>query len=197
MNIGQFLASISLFDLIVFFGLFAMFILGFIQGTIRRLLGIGAILFAFLLAANLRQPLGDYLARNWTHLAPEYSFMIGFGVVFVATSVVLTILIQSFYDKTPLFEKYDLVDEVLGGILGIAQGVLLLAVMIVILDSFFRVAGVAERNSELPFLRGLFELYDPSATASVMRGGFIPGLFAVLGLFIPEALRPFFPGGQG
>jgi uncharacterized membrane protein required for colicin V production len=197
LNIGQFITSLNPFDVLVFFALFGMFILGFIQGTLRRLLGLGAILFAFLLAANLRQPLGDYLARNWTHLAPEYSFMIGFGVVFVAASVVLTILIQSFYDKTPLFEKYDFVDEVLGGILGIAHGVLLLAVMIVILDSFFRVAGVAERNSELPFLRGLFELYDPSATASVMRGGFIPGLFAVLGLFIPDALRPFFPGGQG
>ena len=197
MNIGQFFASINLFDLVVFFALFAMFILGFIQGTIRRLLGIGAILFAFLLAANLRQPLGDYLARNWTHLAPEYSFMIGFGAVFVAASVILTILIQSFYDKTPLFEKYDLVDEVLGGTLGVVQGVIILAVMVVILDSFFRVAGIGERNTELPFLRGLFELYDPSATATVMRGGFIPGLFAVLGLFIPDALRAFFPGGQG
>ena len=43
----------------------AMFVLGFIQGTIRRLLGLASMLFSFLFAANLRDPLGDYLAQNW------------------------------------------------------------------------------------------------------------------------------------
>ena len=42
------------FDLLFLLLLLAMFVLGFQQGTIRRLLGIGSILFSFLFAASLR-----------------------------------------------------------------------------------------------------------------------------------------------
>jgi uncharacterized membrane protein required for colicin V production len=43
-----------------------MFVLGFIQGTIRRVLGLASMLFSFLFAANLREPLGGYLAQTGT-----------------------------------------------------------------------------------------------------------------------------------
>lgn len=194
MNIGEFITSINSFDLLVVFVLAAMFILGFIQGTIRRLLGIAAILFSFLFAANVREPLGDFLSANWTHLAPEYAVMIGFFTVFVAASLAFTIVIQSFYKRAPLFENYTVVDEILGGLLGIVQGVLILIALVVILDSVFEVPGVPKTNSELPFLRELQAAYDPSTTAKILRETIIPGFFAVLGPFIPDALRLFFPG---
>ena len=58
MNIGEFITSINRFDLLVVLFLGGMFVLGFVQGTIRRLLGLAAMLFSFLLAANLRDSLG-------------------------------------------------------------------------------------------------------------------------------------------
>jgi len=70
LNIAEFIRSFNLFDLLVILFLFGMFILGFIQGTVRRLLGLAAILFSFLLAANLREPLGNFLASNWTQFHP-------------------------------------------------------------------------------------------------------------------------------
>ena len=53
MEIGDFILGFNMVDLLLigFFALF--FILGFAQGTIRRLIGIGSILFSFLFAANL------------------------------------------------------------------------------------------------------------------------------------------------
>jgi uncharacterized membrane protein required for colicin V production len=192
-NIAEFLRSIQIFDLLVVLGLFGMFILGFIQGTIRRLLGLASILFSFLVAANVRDPLGGFLASNWTHLDPNYSVMIGFMTVFIAGSIAFTIVIQAYYKNTPLFEKYQFVDELLGGALGVVQGVLLLLAMIVILDSFFEIPGIPASPNELVLLRPLHDLYDGSVTASVMRERVIPAFFFVFGAFIPSDIKQLFP----
>jgi uncharacterized membrane protein required for colicin V production len=191
-NIAEFLRSINLFDLVVVLALFGMFVLGFVQGTIRRLLGIASILFSFLLAANLQGPLGDFLARNWTQFAPEYSVMIGFGTVFVAASIAFTLVIQAFYTKVPLFEKYTFIDEILGGLLGVLQGLLILGAMIVILDSFFAIPGIAKRDTELPLLRDIYNWYTNSGTAVLFRDTLIPAFFAVFGFIVPDKIRVFF-----
>ena len=195
MNIGDFIRSINTFDLLVVLVLFAMFILGFMQGTIRRLLGILSILFSFVFAANVRDPLGSFLASQWTHLDPHYAVMVGFGTIFVAASIAFSIVIQIFYKRVPLFEKYTVVDEVLGGTLGIVQGILLLMAMIVILDTAFEVVGLRQVN-ELPFLREIHDAYDGSATAGLLRSAFIPAFFAILGPFIPGDLKQMFPFGH-
>ena len=195
MDISEFLRSINAFDLLVLLILAALFILGFIQGTLRRLLGIGSIIFSFLLAANLRGPLGDFLAPNWSQFPGEYSQMIGFGIVFVAASLAFSLLIQAFYTKTPLFPKYTVVDELLGGLLGIVQGLLLIGAMIVILDSFFRIPGITPQAAELPFLRELFNAYDQSTTADIFRTTLIPAFMTILGPLIPNDLRSAYVGG--
>lgn len=196
MDIAEFLRSIDLFDLLAILFVFAMFILGVIQGTIRRLLGLAAITFSFLLASQLRDPLGAFLAANWTHLPAEYSYMIGYGVLFVAASVAFSLVIQGFYRPQPLFARATFVDELLGGALGIVQGLVLLGAMIVILDSFYRIPGIAPNPNELGFLRDLFRAYDTSATASLFRTTLVPAFFALLGGFVPDAVRDFFAAGR-
>ncbi|HEY7590280.1 MAG TPA: CvpA family protein [Candidatus Limnocylindrales bacterium] len=194
MDIAEFLRSIDPFDLLVVLVLAALFILGFIQGTIRRVLGILSIVFSFFLAANMREPMGDFLAPNWTQFPPEYSQMVGFATVFVAACVAFSITIQAFYKKVPLFEKYTVVDELLGGTLGVVQGVLLLGAMVVILDSFFVIPGIAQQSTELPLLREMFNAYNGSMTAGLFRDNLIPTFFAITSPLIPGDLRGYFPG---
>ncbi len=188
MNIADFIRSFNLFDLLIILILAGMFILGFVQGTVRRLLGIAAILFSFLLAANLREPLGNFLASNWSQFEGEYAIMIGFGTVFVAASIAFTLVIQGFYKKTPLSERYILVDEVIGGLLGVLQGILILTFMVIILDSVFEIPQVSQRN-ELILLREIHGAYDPSVTAQIIRNTIIPAFYTIFGLFIPDSLR--------
>ena len=192
MNIADFLRSINLFDLVIVLALFGMFILGFIQGAIRRLLGIASILFSFLLAANLQGPLGDFLARNWTQFEPQYAVMVGFGTVFVAASIAFTLVIQAFYTRVPLFERYTIIDEVLGGLLGVLQGALILGAMIVILDSFFAVPGLPKRDTELPLLRDIYNAYTNSGTALLFRETLIPAFVAVFGFVLPDRIKVLF-----
>jgi uncharacterized membrane protein required for colicin V production len=191
-NIGDLLTSINRFDVLVVLFLFGMFVLGFIQGTIRRLLGLASMLFSFLFAANLRDPLGSYLANNWNQFPDEYAVMIGFGTVFVAGSIAFTLIIQGFYHRQPLFENQTVVDEVLGGILGVIQGLFLIGCIIVILDSFFSIPTILPSRGELILLRGFHEFLDHSGTASLFRGSLIPAFFTIFGLFIPNSLKQFY-----
>jgi uncharacterized membrane protein required for colicin V production len=198
-NIAETIRSINPFDLVIVLILFAFFILGFIQGTIRRLIGIAAILLSFILAANLREPLGDFLKANWTQFPPEYAVMVGFGTVFVAAVIASTLVIQTYYHKVPLFQRATVIDEVLGGLLGVVQGILILGAVIIILDSYFMLPGRPTRDSELPVLRDVYEAYDPagtpiSATALIFRDTLVPGFLAVTGPVMPNTLRAFYTG---
>jgi membrane protein required for colicin V production len=188
-NVAEFLRSLNVFDLVVVLVMFAFFIVGYIQGTIRRLLGIASILFSFLVAANLRDPLGGFFAANWTQFGPEYSYLIAFGVVFTLAVIGFSLTIQAFYTKVELFEKYPVVDEVLGGLLGILQGMIILGAIIAILDSFFLVPNIAPDSDELPFLRALHEAFNGSGTALLYRETLLPVFFAIFGPLLPEAIR--------
>ena len=137
MNITEFLRTISIVDVLIIIGLFGCFILGWVQGTIRRLIGIGSMTFSFFLAAVLHVPLGRFLAENWTQFPPEYSVMLGFLMLFVAAVIAFSLVIQGTYQKTEIFAKHPIVDEILGGVLGVVQGFLLLMFVTIILDQFF------------------------------------------------------------
>ncbi len=192
MDLGKGLQSLSTFDLLALLFLFFMFVLGFAQGTIRRLLGLASIVFSFLLASQLRGPVGSFLAANWTQLPKDYDVMFGYLIVFVAAAVAFSVVIQGFYHKQPLFEKYSFLDEAVGGLLGIVQGVVILGAVIVILDSFYRIQRVAPDSDELKVLRDFFNAYDHSQTAGVFRQTLIPATFAVVGALIPPDVRSFF-----
>jgi uncharacterized membrane protein required for colicin V production len=191
-NIGDFLSSINRFDLLVVLFVFGMFVLGFVQGTIRRVLGLASMLFSFLFAANLREPLGGYLAQNWNDFPDKYAVMLGFGIVFVAATIAFTIVIQGFYHKQELFKKATFADELIGGLLGIVQAFFLIGCIIVILDSFFRIPTIPKTDNEFAWIRNFFDLMDTSAFAELFRTRLIPGFVTVFGLLIPVDIQAFY-----
>lgn len=192
MNIGDFLSSINRFDLLVVLFAFGMFVLGFVQGTIRRVLGLASMLFSFLFAANLRDPLGNYLAANWNQFPDEYAVMLGFGIVFIAATIAFTIVIQGFYHKQALFEKASFADELIGGLLGVVQAFFLVGCIIVILDSFFRIPTIPKTDNEFTWIRNFFDLMNTSAFADLFRTRLIPGFITVFGLLIPLDIQKFY-----
>ena len=192
MNIADSLRSINLFDVLVILVLFGFFILGFIQGTIRRLVGILSIVFSFFLAAQIQVPLGSFLADHWTQFPREYAVMIGFLVVFGAAVIAFSLVIQGTYKKAPLFANYSWLDELLGGLLGIVQGFLLLLFVTIILDQFFRLPGFAVDSDELPFLRDFWNALNNSGTGALLHGSVIPAFMAITGFLIPESIRALY-----
>lgn len=192
MDILGFVTSIKIFDLLVFFLCFGMFVLGFIQGTIRRVLGIASMLFSFLFALNLRSSLGAYLANNWNQFPDEYAVMLGTLIVFVAATIAFTLVIQGFYHHQALFKQATFADEVIGGILGVVQALLLVLCIIVILDSFFRIPTLPRTDGELPFLRQTWEAINASATVGLFRSSIIPAFLSVFGFLVPGDIKAFY-----
>jgi uncharacterized membrane protein required for colicin V production len=182
------------FDLVIALVLLAMFIVGYAQGLVRRILGIAAILFSLFVGALLRQPLGEYLTHEWTTIVPAYSYMVAFGAVFVAVAVTLSIGIQISYRPAPLFPRYPALDEILGGLLGVFEGILILIAIMLILDPYFTQADVRDHAGigEFGPLRTVFGFLDTSLTGSILRHNLVPGLLAIFGLLIPQDVKDAF-----
>lgn len=182
------------FDLVIFLALLAMFVVGYAQGVVRRLLGIAAITFALILGAQLRQPLGQYLANEWTTIAAPYSYMVAFGAVFVAAAVTLSIGIQITYRPAPLFTKYPVLDEIVGGLLGVLEGFLILVAILLITDPYYTQEAFSEHGGigEFGLLRSLHDWLDPTLIAAILRDNVIPFLLSILGVLFPLDVRETF-----
>ncbi len=189
MDFQEFLNGFSPVDLLIILYFMGFFVLGFAQGTIRRVIGIASILFSWFLAALLAEPLSKFLGDNWTQFPREYSYMIGFATIFVASAVAFALVAQGFYKPQPLFKKARFADEIIGGLLGLLEAAIIFGAVLVILDSFFRIPGIAQSPNELPFLRTLWTAMDGSQFADVFRGTLIPAFFALFGLFVPNEIE--------
>lgn len=192
MDIQGFLASVNVTDVFVFLYLFGFFIIGFAQGSIRRLLGIASIIFAFFLAAQVQVPLGDFLARSWRQFPAVYGEMIGFLVLFIISVVIFSIVIQGNYHRAEVFAKYPIVEEIIGGLLGILQGLLILMFITIILDQFFLLSTYPTDPDELPFLRDIWVAINGSGTGQLLHTEVIPRFVSFCALVLPSAVRELY-----
>ncbi|HEY6568716.1 MAG TPA: CvpA family protein [Candidatus Limnocylindrales bacterium] len=193
MNIADTLRQINMFDIVIVIYLFGFFILGFIQGTIRRLIGIATITFSFFLALQLNDIwLGNFLAVNWTQYPKEYSIMIGYLVIFIAASVAFALVVQGTYTRLPLFAKYPVIDELLGGVLGIVQGFLLLMFVTFILDQYFLYTSIPPDDNEFEILRTFWTAVDGSTIGQFIQTTAIPVLITIFGFLIPAQAKVVF-----
>lgn len=192
MDIVQTITSVTAFDWLVIAFCVVMFVLGYAQGVVRRLLGIAIVVFSFLLAANLRDALGSFLASNWTQFPREYSYMLAFGFLFVVFMVVGTIIIQMTYKPAPLFAKAPVLDELLGGVLGVVQALLIVAAGIAILDSFFRLP-VGIGDQQVQFLKDLYGAVNQSQSVTVFRQTILPLIVTLTGPLLPSDIQALYP----
>jgi uncharacterized membrane protein required for colicin V production len=177
-------------DLGIFLGLFLFFILGAMQGAIRRLLGIFSILFAFLVAADLRAPAGDFLADNWRQFPREYNHLLAFIIVFCIATVATSIAIQGFYNRSEIYAAHPIVDDVIGGLLGLAQGLLLLIIIVTIFDSYTLPTA---QPGDLDQLRQIQDLVHKSSIAGGVKDVAVPAFVHLLGILLPSDLVATYP----
>lgn len=193
MDIVDWIRSINVVDIVIVLFLAGMFILGWIQGSIRRLVGIASIVFSFFLALQITEFwFGDFLAQNWEQFPPEYSVMLGYLIVFVAASVAFSLVIQGTYKKAEIFAAHPIVDEVLGGILGVVQGFLILLFLVIILDQFFLYTNIPESTNEVPFLRDFWNAINNSQFGVLLHEQVIPAFITVTGFLIPASVEALY-----
>jgi uncharacterized membrane protein required for colicin V production len=188
-SVAGFFETLNLTDLVLFVYLLAWFVLGFGQGAVRRVVGILTITFSFFLAGQLNLYLGPFLASHWTQFPKGYPEMIGYLTLFVAGVVAFALIVQGTYTRVHVFAAHPIVDEVLGGLLGLLEGGLLLMYLVIILDQFFLTASPAADPSELPLLREVWTAVNGSWTGTQLHQTVIPAFVAVTGFLIPAGIR--------
>lgn len=192
MDVVAFIEGLNLFDILVAFFVAGFFVVGYIQGTLRRVLGLAIAVLSLLVALNLRDPLGAWLAQYWTHLPRGYVYMLAFGGSALTIYIAGSITVQTFYRKTPLFAKATVIDEVIGGILGALQALLLVGTLILVLDSYYALPGVPANPGEIGLLRDIYNLYASSQVVDVFRASLIPLFFVLFGWIVPSDLRRYY-----
>ena len=192
MDVVAFIEGLNLFDILVAFFVAAFFVVGYIQGTLRRLLGLAIALLSLLVALNLRDPLGAWLAQYWTQLPKPYVYMVALGGSFLTIYIAGSITVQTFYRKTALFAKATVIDELVGGILGALQALLLVGALILVLDSYYAVPGTPANPNELGILRDVYNFYAPSQVVDLFRASLIPLFFVLFGWIVPSDLREYY-----
>ena len=192
MDIVEFIQGLNLFDLLVVFFVAGFFVVGYIQGTLRRALGLAIALVSFLIALNLRAPLGAWLSQYWTQLPQAYVYMLALGGSFLVIFVAGSITAQVFYRKTTIFTKATVVDEVVGGVLGAVQALLLVRALIIILDSYYAQSGVRTNPNELGILGDIYTFYNASHVVELFRSSLIPLFFALFGWIVPPDLAEMY-----
>jgi uncharacterized membrane protein required for colicin V production len=188
-DIAGFFAKVSIADLVIVAYLFGWFVLGYAQGAIRRVVGILTVTFSFILAAQLDVYLGPFLASHWTQFPRGYSEMVGFGTLFAAGVVAFALIVQGTYSRVAVFAQRPIVDELIGGVLGLVQGGLLLMYVLIILDQFFLNGPAAADQSELPVLRPLFDALNGAALGQLLHNQLIPGFITLTGFLLPASVR--------
>ena len=192
MDVVEFIEGLNLFDLLVVFFVAGFFVVGYIQGTLRRLLGLAITLVSLLLALNLRDPLGAWLAQYWTQLPKAYVYMLAFGVSFLVIYLAGSVTVQTFYKRTPLFAKATVLDELIGGILGALQALVMVGPLILVLDSYYSLSGIPADPDEIGLLRDIYNFYDTSQVAALFRDSLIPLFFALFGWIVPSELAELY-----
>jgi hypothetical protein len=147
--------------------------------------------FAFLVAANLRDPLGDYLAQNWRQFDFGYNHLLAFSIVFVVGAVASSLVIQGFYKRTEINANHPIVDDIVGGLLGLTQGLLLLIVAVVILSSNILPPAQSGDVSQLRYVQDL--IVNQSHIAAGIRDVVAPPLLHILSFLLPADLVALFP----
>jgi uncharacterized membrane protein required for colicin V production len=173
--------SLSWVDLAIILVLAIGVFAGFTQGAIVYALNSLALLVAFVVGAQLTQPILDLLTF-WTAFSPEGRALIVFMGLFIALSVIAWFVIFAAYRRTrlPIVKQ---IDEVLGAILGLLYVALFISLQVVILDSFFLGGGEAEG-----WLRGYYEELDSSLIVGFFRDTIVPVAGFVLSPFVPDEI---------
>lgn len=183
----EMLTRLSWVDLAIITTLAAGVFVGFTQGMIRYILNALAVVIAFILAAQLKGPLHDLLGF-WTAFDAEGRELLLFVLLFFGFVIGGWFIIRSVYRRTQLPIVKQL-DELGGAIFGLLFAALVLAMQLVVFDSYF--LGGGETGG---WVAGYYEALNDSLIVAFFRETIIPTVGLVARPFVPEEIaRLLFP----
>jgi hypothetical protein len=183
----ELLAELNWVDLAIILALAGGVFAGFTQGAISYLLNALAVVIAFIVAAQLKDPVLELLGF-WTAFTPPGRELFIFALLFFGLTIAGWFVIRRAYRRTRLPIARQ-IDEVIGAVFGLVFAALVISLQLVVFDSFFR--GGGEGGG---WLEGYYQALDSSAIVGFFRETLIPAVGFVARPFVPDEIgRLLFP----
>jgi len=192
---------------LILLGVFAGFArAGWSSGFVRRLFGLVFIVLSFVLAAYLRPVAGAVIEGFFPKVPDQYAEMVGYSITFSALVVVFNLFSRAILSRVAVQGIARRTDQLLGVVLGVAEGVLLLSALIVILHTYTDPANELSAFADLGVLNALRDAMETSTIGKLLEDTTVPLVLLVLGPFLPTDIKsivptqipgglPFFPPG--
>lgn len=177
----ELLTRLSWVDLLIIGLLAAGVFAGFTQGMIRYVLNAVAVLVAFVVASQLRDPVVELLGF-WRAFTPEGRELLVFVLLFVGFVLAGFFAIRAAYRRTRLPIVRQL-DEIGGAIFGLLFVALLISFHLVVYDSYFM--GGGETGG---WVAGYYEALNDSLIVEFLRDTLIPTAGFLVRLFVPDEI---------
>ncbi|HUP83611.1 MAG TPA: CvpA family protein [Candidatus Limnocylindria bacterium] len=175
-------------DVAIIVLLFAFLLVGFFRGALRQLLALGAWLVAFVVAAQARIFLADWLMGQEPDFSLQYanmlSFLVGFLVLFMAALAIIELS-----GRTITLSNRAIVEEVVGGAALLLVGVLAVTGVIYALSTYY--VAPTQFTADVDLVRQLNTALDGSKIAGVLRDTLVPLVQSLLGPLLPPDVRSF------
>jgi uncharacterized membrane protein required for colicin V production len=184
MDIAAFLRSIDPVDVILVILIAIIFAVGYMEGAGRALMALGGWAFSFILAANLRGPLGDMLSGFWSQFSLDYTMLLTFLASFIVALVVCGVAIVSFTKRQSLLPDSKVIDPLLGGGIAVLVSVLVLAAIIGDLDTVYRL-GLAFNANDVRLVANLHSLLVNSGIGHGIEESVVPIVTTLTSPLIP------------
>jgi uncharacterized membrane protein required for colicin V production len=168
---------------------------GWRTGFLRRLAGLGFLALSFVLGAYLRSPIGALLSGFFTSVPQPYLEMVGYTIAVAALTIVATFVSGPVLSKVAVSGVSKELNAALGAVLGGAEAILILSIVIVILDTYFGPKGQFGGDPGLGIFKQLAVAIGDSTTGQILRETTVPFVLAILGPLLPRDVTSLIPAG--
>ncbi|MEP7361446.1 MAG: CvpA family protein [Chloroflexota bacterium] len=176
-------------DVAIVLFLVGCLLLGFFRGALRQLLVLGALFVTFVVAAQGRNFIADWLRGQEPDFSLQYAqmlgFLIGFAVLFLAALALIELS-----GRTITLSRRAIVEEVVGGGVLLVVGVLAIAGLLICLGSYYA-APNGTFTAEVDQVRQLNAMLGDSKIVGVLRDTLVPWIQSLLGPLLPPDVRHF------
>ncbi len=182
-------------DIVLLLIMVAAFIIGFTWGTARSLIFLIGGAVVFLIAAHARPPLSGFLGREWSNLSPLYSDMVTMLLLYGLGLTALLLFVWFGAKNTGLSQRWPGADRFLGGLVGVACAVMIVAGLDATLAIFYSHDPTFAQLASDDWSASLYGGMIDSQVGGAIHRSLLPALGSIANPLLPVGFRAAFGSG--
>ncbi len=119
-------------DILIIIFILISFVIGIRDGLLKKLFAIIGVILALVMATKYMKEGGHYV-QDFFKMESETSFIISFAFIFVIVVVLTNFIYRWFGNEN---KGYHLWDRIAGGVVGIAEGAVVLSLVLILMNLF-------------------------------------------------------------